>query len=113
LVQESAVGPPPPPRLGVGVQGPAHDQPVRGDGLDAEQVPVGQRPAGLARLDVVVVASTHDEVTRAGLGAAGDTDRGPFCDDAQADQVVADAAAQFPAQRVLGCHQQHIGAIGG
>jgi hypothetical protein len=113
LVQESAVGPPPSPGLRVGVHGAAHGQPARSDGLDAEQVPVGQRPAGLARLDVVVVAGTHDEVTRAGLGAAGDTDRGPFCDDAQADQVVADAAAQYPAQRVLGGHQQHIGAIGG
>lgn len=42
-----------------------------------------------------------------------DADRGAICDDAQADEVVADAAAQFPAQRVLGGHQQRVGAIGG
>jgi hypothetical protein len=41
LVQESAVGPPPLPGGRVGVQGPADDQPGRGDLLDAEQVAVG------------------------------------------------------------------------
>ena len=79
----------------------------------AEQVPVGQRPAGFARLDRVVVAGAGDQVARAGLGAVGDADRGPGGDDAEGDEVVADAAAQFPAQRVIGGHQQHIGAIGG
>ena len=51
LVQESAVGPPALPGGRVGVQGAAHDQPARGDGLDAQQVPVGQRPAGFSRLE--------------------------------------------------------------
>ena len=112
-IQESAVGPPPLPGGRVGVQGAAHDQPARGDGLDPQQVPVGQRPAGFPRLDLVVVAGAGDQVTRAGLGAVGDADRGPGGDDAEGDEVVADAAAQFPAQRVIGGHQQHIGAIGG
>ena len=53
-IQESAVGPPPLPGGRVGVQGPADDQAAWGDGLDAEQVAVGQRPAGLAGLDGVV-----------------------------------------------------------
>jgi hypothetical protein len=53
------------------------------------------------------------EVPRAGPGAAGDAGRGPGRDDAQGDEVVADAAAQFPAQRVIGGHQLHIGTIGG
>ncbi len=61
----------------------------------------------------MVVAGADDEVAGAGLGAVGDGDRGVGRDDAQGDQVVADAAAQFPAQRVLGGHQQHIGALGG
>ena len=60
LVQESAVGPLPLPRGRVGVQGPADDQAAGGDGLDEEQVAVGQRPAGLPRLDVVVVAGGDD-----------------------------------------------------
>ena len=34
-------------------------------------------------------------------------------DDAEADQVIADAAGQLPAQRVIGGHQQHIGAVQG
>ena len=112
-VQEGAAGPPSLPGGRVGIQGAAHGQPACGDGLDAEQVPVGQRPAGLARLDRVIVAGADDQVARAGLGAAGDADRGLGCDDAEADQVVADAAGQFPAQRVLGGHQQRVGAIGG
>ena len=38
---------------------------------------------------------------------------GPGCDDAQGDEVVADAAGQLAAQRVLGRHQQGVGAVGG
>ena len=113
LVQESAVGPPAPPGGRVGVQGAAHDQPAGGDGLDPQQIPVGQRPAGLPRLEGVVVAGAGDQVAGAGLGAVGDADRGPGGDDAQADEVVADAAGQFAAQRVLGGHQQRVGAVGG
>ena len=54
--QEVAVGPAPLARARVGVQGPADDQAFAGDGFDAEQVAVGQGPAGLARLDGAVVA---------------------------------------------------------
>ena len=82
-------------------------------GLDAEQVAVGQRPAGLARLDRVVVAGADDQVTGAGPGAVGDGDRGAGLDDAEGDEVVADPAVQLAAQRVVGGHQQRVGAAGG
>jgi hypothetical protein len=104
------VGPAALPADRVGVQGPAHEQPVPGDGLDAEQVAVSQGPAGLAGLGAVVVASADDQVTGAGPDAVGDGDRGPAGDDAKGDQVVADAAVQLAAQRVIGGHQQGVGA---
>src|SRR5437667_463474 len=80
------------PAAGVGAQGPGHGRPVWGDGLDAEQVTVGQRPAGLTRLDRVVVAGADDQVTGAGPGAVGDDDRGPVLDDAEGGEVLADPA---------------------
>ena len=88
-------------------------RPSAGDGLDAEQVAVGQRPAGLAGLDAVVVAGADDQVPGAGPGAVGDRDRGPVLDDAHGDEVVADAAVQLAAQRVIGGHQQRVGAACG
>ena len=108
-----SVGPAALPGARVGVQGPADEQAVWGDGLDAEQVAVGQRPAGLPRLDGVVVAGADDQVAGAGPGAVGDGDRGAGLDDAQGDEVVADAAVQLAAQRVVRGHQQGVGAAGG
>ena len=61
-VPEGLAGPPPLPGGRIRVQGAAHDQPGRGNGFDAEQIAVGQRPAGLARLDGVVVAGADDQV---------------------------------------------------
>ena len=40
-------------------------------------------------------------------------DRGAGLDDAQLDEVVADAAGQLAAQRVVGGHQQDVGAVRG
>ena len=97
----------------VGVQRAADEQAVAGNRLDAEQIPVGQRAAGLACLGGVVVAGADDQVAGAGGDAVGNADRGAVLDDAEADQVVADAAGQFPAQRVVGGHQQDIGALDG
>ena len=113
LVQESALGPATLAGPRVGVQGAPDEQAVPGDSLDAEQVAVGQGAAWFACLGSVVVAGADDQVARAGLGAVGDGDRGAAGDDAQLDEVVADAAGQFAAQRVVGGHQQHIGALGG
>ena len=110
---EVSVGPAALPGGRVGVQGPADEQAAPGDGLDAEQVAVGQGPAGLARLGGVVVAGADDQVPDAGPGAVGDRDRGPGLDDAQGDEVVADAAVQLAAQRVIGGHQQRVGAARG
>jgi hypothetical protein len=84
-----------------------------GGGFDAEQVAVGQRAAGLAGLNGVVVAGTDDQVAGAGLSAVGDADRGSGRDDAHLQEVVADAAGQFAAQRMVGGHQQDVGAVGG
>ena len=77
LVQEGAVGPSPLPGGRIGVQGPADDQPGRSDRLDAEQVAVGQRSAGLPRLDAVVVASADDQVPDARSCAVADPTTGP------------------------------------
>src|ERR1035441_8858447 len=111
--QEGAVGPAPLAGARVGVQRPAHDQAVFGDGFDAEQVAVGQCPAGLPRLDGVVVAGADDQVAGAGPGAVGDGDGGAVLDEAEGDQVVADPAGQLAAQRVVRSHQQGVGAVGG
>ena len=113
LVQESAVGPPPRPGMRVGVQGAPHDQPGRGDGLDPQQVAVGQRPPGFSCFEPVVVAGAGDQVAGAGRGAIGDADRRSGLDDAQGDEVIADAAGQLAAQRMLGRHEQGVGAVGG
>jgi len=91
-VHESAVGPPPPPGPRIRVQSPAHDQAFRRDGLNAEQVAVGHGPAGLPRLDGVIIAGADDQVTHTGLSAVRDAERGAGLHDAQADELVADAA---------------------
>ena len=62
---------------------------------------------------VVVVAGADDQVTGTGPGAVGDGDRGAGLDDAQGDQVVADAAVELATQRVVGGHQQGVGAADG
>ena len=46
-------------------------------------------------------------------GAVGDGDGGAGLDDAEGDEVLADAAGQLAAQRVVGGHQQGVGAVGG
>ena len=97
-VQEVAVGPAALPGFRVGVQCPADEQPVVGDGVDAQQVAVGQGPAGFPGLHRMVVAGAHDQVPGAGRGAVGDAHAGAGLNDAEADQIVADAAGQFAAQ---------------
>jgi len=67
-VGESAAGPPALPGLGVGVQGAADEQAVFGDGVDAEQVAVGESAAGFAGFGGVVVAGGDDQVAGAGRG---------------------------------------------
>jgi hypothetical protein len=113
IEHEASVGPAALPGGRVGVQGPADQQPVGGDGLDAEQVAVGQGPAGLSRLDAVVVAGADDQVPGAGPGAVGDLHRGPAGDGAEGDEVLADAAVQFAAQRVVRGHQQRVHPVQG
>src|ERR1039457_6246169 len=76
--QEVTVGPAALPGARIGVQRPAHDQPVSGDGLDAEQVAVGQHLAGLPRLDAVVVAGADDRSPRLAFVPSPIVTAGPF-----------------------------------
>ena len=80
------------------------------DALDPEDVPVGQRVAGLGdQLGVVLPAD--DQVTGRRPRALAEVHRWPVIDQPEVDQVVADQAGQFPAvlpgvghqQRVLAC----------
>ena len=112
-VQEGLAGPAALAGARVGVQRAADDQPVAGDGLDAEQVAVGERAAGLPRLDAVVVAGADDQVPGTGCGAVGNAHCGAGGDDAEADQVLTDPAGQLAAQRMVGGHQQRVGAVQG
>ena len=90
-VQEGPGGPAALPGARVGAEGPADDQAAGGNGLYAEQVAVGQGAAGFPGLGGVVVAGADDEVAGAGLGAVGDGYRRSGLDEAEGDEVVADA----------------------
>jgi hypothetical protein len=67
----------------------------------------------LGRLDLVVVASRHDQIPGPGFVAVRDGDRHRAGDEPEADEVVADAAGQLPALAVAGGHEEHVGAAGG
>ncbi len=112
-VQELLVRPAALPGFPVGVQGAPDEEPPAGDGVDAEQVPVGQGPARLAGLDLVVVAGAHDQVTAARLSAVGDDHRLGIVDQAAVEQGFADAAGQLPAQGMVSRDQQRVRAAGG
>lgn len=62
------------------------------DGLDPQQVAVGQPPASLARLKTVVVAPADDQVTRRCPCPVGQDDVAAVVDQSEVDQVVPDAA---------------------
>ncbi len=55
------------------------------DGLDPQDVPVGQCPAGLARFEAVVIDPADDQVPGGGLGALRDPDGPAVVDQAEAD----------------------------
>jgi hypothetical protein len=76
----------------VRAQGAADEQAARGEGFDPQEVAVGQCPAGLAGLGRMVVPGADDQVPGAGPGSVGDACRRTGIDEAEADQVVADAA---------------------
>jgi hypothetical protein len=111
--QEVPVGPAALPGDRVGVEGPADEKTAPGDRLDAQEIAVGERPAGLTRFGHVVVTGTDDQITGAGPGAVGDGHREAAGDDAQGDEVLADAAVQLAAQRMVSCHQQRAGTVSG
>ena len=81
---------------------------VCGDGLDPQDVTVGQAPARFAGLDVVVVLAADDQVTGGGLRALGYLHRPAAVDQAEMDQVAADPPGQFPAACPVRGRQQHV-----
>ena len=114
-VAEGPVGEPALPGGRVGVEEAADHDAAAGDGLDPQDVPVGQGPAGLACLEAVVVGPADDQVPGGGLGAVGDPDSPACVDEAEVDQVVADPGGQFAAAGPVRGHQQHVaaGQVGG
>ena len=107
-IAERLRGEPPLPGRRVRLEQAADHDAAAGDGLDPQDVPVGQAPARLARLDLVVVAAADDQIPGRGLGAFGDPDRSAVVDQAEVDQVVADPGGQFPAPGPVRGHQQHV-----
>ena len=97
----------------VGAERAADQEAAGGDGFDAEQVAVGQGPPRLPGLDAVVVAGAHDQVADPYRRAARDGHRRGPVDQAEAEQVLPDAARQLPAQGVVGGDQQRVGVVGG
>ena len=95
----------------VGVEQAADHDAAAGDGLDPQDVAVGQGPAGLARFEVVVVGPADDQAPGGGLGAVGDPDGAACVDEAEVDEVVADPGGQFAAAGPVRGHQ-HDGAAG-
>ena len=110
--QEVPVGPAAPSGFRVRIERPANEQPIVGDVVDAQQVAVGQGPAGFPGLHPWSLR-VHT-IRSPGLAVpVGDAHGRPGPDDSEADQVIADAAGQFPAQCVVGGHQQGVGAVHG
>ena len=62
-VAEGPVGEPPLPGRPIRLEEAAGHNAVAGDGLDPQDVPVGQAPAWLSGLDAVVVAAADDHVS--------------------------------------------------
>ena len=79
------------PVAGSGSSSAADHDAAAGDGLDPQDVTVGQGPAGLACLEAVVVGPADDQVPGRGFNAVGDPDGPAVVDEAEVDQVVADA----------------------
>ena len=109
-IAERPAGEPPLPGRPVRVKAAADHDAARGDGLDPQDVPIGQGSARLASLDSVVVAAADDQITYRRLGAVSDPDHPAVADQAEVDQVVADSLREFPAAGPVRGHQQHVPA---
>jgi len=99
----------------IGVEHPADHDAAAGNRLDPQDVAVGQGPAGLARLEAVVVGPADDQVPGRGLAAVGDPDSAAVVDEAEVDQVVANALGEFAAAGPVRGHEQDgaAGQVGG
>ena len=113
VIAEGPGGEPALPGRWVGVEQAADHDAAAGDGLDPQDVAVGQGPARLARLEVVVVGPADDQVPGGGFGAVGDPDGPASVDEAEVDQVVADPGGQFPAAGPVRGHQQDVASGSG
>ncbi len=89
---------------------PAHGQAGAADRVRAEQVAVGQRPAGLAGCDLVVVLPGDDQVAGVGAGAVAQAGGAAGCELAPVEQVALDAAGQVVALGVPERGEDHVGA---
>ena len=107
-IAERPVGEAPLPGGPVRLQEAADHDALAGDGLDPQDVPVGQDPARLARLDGVVVAAADEQVACGRFGAVGDPDAPRGVDQVEVDQVLADPGGQFPAPGPVRRHQQDV-----
>jgi len=90
VVVEGSVGEAPLPGRRVGLQQTANHDAVADNGLDPQDVAVGQASTGLTGLDAVVVAAADDQVPGRRLGTRGDPHRRAAVDQPEVDQVVAD-----------------------
>ena len=68
----------------------------------------GIHHVGFTGLGGLVVSGADDQVSGTGLGAFGDRYRRSGLDEAEGDEVVADAAVEFAAQRVAGGHEEGV-----
>ena len=75
--------------------------------------PLARVLPGFPGLGAVVVAGAHDQVAASRWRAVGDGHRLGAVDEAEAEQVLPDAAGQFPAQGVVGRDEQRVGAVRG
>ena len=107
-VAERPAGEPPLSGRRVGLEQAADHQAAAGDGLDPQDVPVGQGPARLARLEAVVVAAADDQVPGRRLSALRDAHGPGGIDHAEVHQVIAYPGGQFPAPGPVRGHQQDI-----
>ena len=71
VIAEGPVGEPPLARDRIRAEHPADHDAAAGDGLDPQDVPIGHGPAGLTRLEAVVVGPADDQVPGRGLGCRG------------------------------------------
>jgi len=93
VVDERLAGELPLPGGPVRTEQAPHYEPVVGDGLDPQDVAVGQGPSRLVGLDAMVISAADNQVPSRRLGTLGDPDRRAVVDEAQQDRASRSALA--------------------